>query len=230
MVVADPLTLGVLEAPGRLGADIVVGEAQSFGGAMSFGGPGLGYMAVTQTLMRRIPGRLVGETVDVEGRRGFVLTLQTREQHIRREKATSNICSNHALNALAALVHLTWLGREGLAELGLLCARKAHYLRGRLLEVPGVSAFTDGPVVREFALRLPVPAAQLVERLVPAGYLAGVPAGLVAGRLPATAAEAAGLDDVLLVAVTEKRTRAQLDAFADAFAAALGDRPSSPGR
>jgi glycine dehydrogenase subunit 1 len=229
VVVADPLTLGVLEAPGRLGADIVVGEAQAFGGSMSFGGPGLGYMAVTQKLMRRIPGRLVGETVDVEGRRGFVLTLQTREQHIRREKATSNICSNHALNALAALVHLTWLGPEGLAELGLLCARKTHYLRGRLLEAPGVSAFTDGPVVRELALRLPVPAAELVERLVPAGFLAGVPAGLVAGRLPATAGEAAGLDDVLLVAVTEKRSRAQLDAFADAFVAALGGSSSSTG-
>ena len=227
VVVADPLTLGVLEAPGRLGADIVVGEAQAFGGAMQFGGPGLGYMAVTQALMRRIPGRLVGETADLEGRRGFVLTLQTREQHIRRERATSNICSNHALNALAALVHLTWLGREGLAELGLLCARKAHHLRGRLLEVPGVSAFTAGPVVSEFALRLPVPAEQLVERLVPEGFLAGVPAGLVAGRLPATAAEAAALQDVLLVAVTEKRTRAELDAFAGAFAAALAATPSS---
>jgi glycine dehydrogenase subunit 1 len=227
VVVADPLTLGVLEAPGRLGADIVVGEAQALGGSMNFGGPGLGYMAVTQALMRRIPGRLVGETLDADGRRGFVLTLQTREQHIRRERATSNICSNHALNALAALVYLTWLGREGIADLGLLCARKARYLRGRLLDLPGVTAFTDGPVVREFALRLPVPAAQLVERLVPAGFLAGVPVGLVAGRLPATAAEAADLEDVLLVAVTEKRTRAQLDAFADAVAAALGGSRSS---
>jgi glycine dehydrogenase subunit 1 len=221
VVVADPLTLGVLEAPGRLGADIAVGEAQSFGGAMNFGGPGLGYMAVAQALMRRIPGRLVGQTVDAEGKRGYVLTLQTREQHIRREKAASNICSNHALDALAALVHLTWLGRDGLAGLGLLCARRAHYLRERLLEIPGVSAFTEGPVVREFALRLPLPAADVVERLVPAGFLAGVPAGLVAGRLPATAAEAAGLEDVLLVAVTERRTREQLDAFAAAMAGAL---------
>ena len=220
VVVADPLTLGVLEAPGRLGADIVVGEMQAFGNAMNFGGPGLGYMSVTGKLMRRIPGRLVGQTVDMEGRRGFVLTLQTREQHIRREKATSNICSNHALNALAALVHLSWLGREGLAELGLLCARKAHYLRARLLELPGVSAYTEGPVVREFAVRLPVPAADLVEALVPAGFLAGVPAGRIAGRLPATSGDEA-LDDVLLVAVTERRTRAELDAFVAAVAAAL---------
>ena len=216
VVVADPLSLGLLEAPGRLGADIVVGEAQAFGNAMSFGGPGLGYMAVTRELMRRIPGRLVGETVDSEGRRGFVLTLQTREQHIRREKATSNICSNHALNALATLVHLSWLGREGLAELGLLCARKTAYLRQALLAVPGVTAFTAGPVFREFAVRLPVPAAQLVEELVPSGFLAGVPAARFAAQFAGT-----DLDDVLLIAVTEKRTRAEMDAFVSAVTAHL---------
>jgi len=227
VVVADPVSLGLLEAPGRLGADIVVGEAQSLGNAMSFGGPGLGFMAVAKPLMRRIPGRLVGQTVDLEGKRGFVLTLQTREQHIRREKATSNICSNHALNALAALVHLSWLGREGLAELGLLCARKAAYLRARLLELPGVTAFTEGPVFREFAVRLPLPAARLAEALVPAGFLAGVPAGRFAGQFSGPAA--AGLDDVLLIAVTEKRSRAQLDEFVAAVAAHLGagDRASA---
>jgi glycine dehydrogenase subunit 1 len=217
VVVADPLSLGLLEAPGRLGADIVVGEAQACGNAMDFGGPGLGYMAVTQKLMRRIPGRLVGETVDSEGKRGFVLTLQTREQHIRREKATSNICSNHALNALAALVYLSWLGREGLAELGLLCARKAAYLRQALLAVPGVTAFTEGPVFREFAVRLPVPAARVVEALAPRGFLAGVPAG----RFAAQFGGVGDLDDVLLVAVTEKRTRAEMDAFVAAVAAYL---------
>jgi len=220
VVVADPVSLGLLEAPGRLGADIVVGEAQSFGNAMSFGGPGLGFMAVAKPLMRRIPGRLVGQTVDLEGRRGFVLTLQTREQHIRREKATSNICSNHALNALAALIHLSWLGREGLTELGLLCARKAAYLRARLLELPGVTTFTGGPVFREFAVRLPAPAARLAEELVPQWFLAGVPAGRFAGQFSGPAAE--GLDDVLLIAVTEKRNRAQLDAFVAAIAAHLG--------
>jgi len=214
VVVADPLSLGLLEAPGALGADIVVGEAQAFGNAMAFGGPGLGYMAVTRKLMRRIPGRLVGETVDAGGKRGFVLTLQTREQHIRRQKATSNICSNHALNALAALVHLSWLGKQGLPELAELCARKAAYLRARLLEVPGVDAFTAGPVFREFAVRLPGSAAELVEALAPQGFLAGVPAGRFAAEFDA----GADLDGVLLIAVTEKRTRAEMDAFVAAVA------------
>jgi glycine dehydrogenase subunit 1 len=183
---------------------------------MNFGGPGLGYIAVTQKLMRRIPGRLVGETVDSEGTRGFVLTLQTREQHIRREKATSNICSNHALGALAALVHLSWLGREGLAELGLLCARKTAYLRQALLALPGVTAFTEGPVFREFAVRLPLPAAQVVGALAPLGFLAGVPAARFAAQFAG-----ADLGGVLLVAVTEKRTRAEMDAFVAAVAAHL---------
>ena len=226
VVVADPVSLGILEAPGRLGADIVVGEAQALGNAMSFGGPGLGYMAVTTKLMRRIPGRLVGETVDLEGRRGYVLTLQTREQHIRRDKATSNICSNHALNALATLVYLSWLGKEGLPELGLHCARKAAYLRERLLALPGVTAFTEGPVFREFAVRLPRPAAEVVEALAPEGYLAGVAAGRFAGLFDGLVpgggdGASAALDDVLLVAVTEKRTRAEIDGFADALGALL---------
>jgi glycine dehydrogenase subunit 1 len=222
VVVADPVSLGVLEAPGRLGADIVVGEGQALGNAMSFGGPGVGYMATTAKLMRRIPGRLVGETVDLEGRRGYVLTLQTREQHIRREKATSNICSNHALNALAALVYLSWLGKDGLPELGLHCARKAAYLRERLLALPGVAAFTEGPVFREFAVRLPRPATGVVEALVPEGFLAGVPVSRFAGQFGGLtpdggAAGPADLGVVLLVAVTEKRTRAEIDAFVDAL-------------
>jgi len=225
VVVADPLSLGLLEAPGALGADVVVGEGQALGSPMSYGGPGLGFMATTAALMRRLPGRLVGETRDVDGRRGYVLTLQTREQHIRRERATSNICSNHALNALAALVYLTWLGREGLPQLGLLCARKAAYLRGRLLALPGVEAVTAGPVFREFAVRLPRPAADVVRDLLPRGFLAGVDLGRFAaaftGLVPPDVA--AALDRTLLLAVTEKRSRAEMDAFVAALAGVLAE-------
>jgi glycine dehydrogenase subunit 1 len=206
IAVVEPLSLGLLRTPGECGADIAVGEAQALGNALNFGGPHVGFMAVTQPLVRRLPGRLVGETVDVEGKRGFVLTLQTREQHIRRERATSNICSNQALNALATLVYLTWLGKQGLPELGLLCARKADYLREALLDVPGVEPFTIGPVFREFAVRLPRPAAAVIHELVGRGFLAGVDAGR---WYP-------GLADVLLLAVTERRTRAEMDAFVDA--------------
>ena len=222
IAVVDPLSLGLLAPPGEYGADVVVGEGQALGSPMSFGGPGLGFMAVTAKLMRRVPGRLVGETVDVEGRRGFVLTLQTREQHIRREKATSNICSNHALNALAAVIYLSWLGKEGLPALAELCARRAAYLRERLLELPGVEAYTAGPVFREFAVRLPLPAARLVDALVPRGFLAGVPMSRFAGA--AGGDPAAALDDVLLLAVTERRTREQIDAFVDAVAGVLAAR------
>ncbi len=219
VVVADPVALGLLETPGALGADVVVGEAQSFGNAMSYGGPGLGFMASTAKLMRRLPGRLVGETRDADGRRGFVLTLQTREQHIRREKATSNICSNHALCALAALVHLAWLGKQGLPDLAETCLRRAAYLRERLLALPGVSPYTEGPVFREFAVRLPLPAGQLVDALIPRGYLAGVPLGWAAGSMSGAGET---LDDVLLLAMTEKRTRAEIDAFVDAVAEVIG--------
>ena len=126
---ADPLAMGLLASPGSQGADIVVGEGQSLGNYQNFGGPGFGFFAARKEFVRRMPGRIVGETVDAEGKRGFVLTLQTREQHIRRESATSNICSNHALNALAGLVYLSWLGKEGLPALGLQLARTAAYLR-----------------------------------------------------------------------------------------------------
>lgn len=220
VVVADPVALGLLATPGEQGADIVVGEAQSFGNPMSYGGPGLGFMAVSAKLMRRLPGRVVGETRDLDGRRGFVLTLQTREQHIRREKATSNICSNHALNALAALVHLAWLGKQGLPDLAETCLRRTAYLRERLLAVPGVTAYTEGPVFREFAVRLPLPAKELVDALVPKGFLAGVPLGWVAGFMSGSDD---ALGDVLLLAVTEKRTKAEIDAFVDALAEAIGD-------
>ncbi len=203
IVVADPLALGILAPPGQEGADIAVGEGQSLGSYQNFGGPGFGFFAVRKELTRRLPGRIVGETVDAAGKRGFVLTLQTREQHIRRESATSNICSNHALNALAGLVYLSWLGKEGLPALGLQLARTAAYLRERLLDLPGIAPYTRGPVFRELAVTLPVAAGGLVAALAERGYLAG----LDLGRFwPAR-------DHVLLLAVSERRTRAEIDAF-----------------
>jgi glycine dehydrogenase subunit 1 len=213
VAVVDPISLGVLEAPGAYGADVAVGDGQPLGQAMSFGGPHLGFMAVREKLVRQMPGRIVGETVDEDGTRGFVLTFQTREQHIRRERATSNICSNQALCALGALVYLGWLGKQGLPELGLLCARKADYLRERLLAQPGIEPFTAGAVFREFAVRLPVPAADVIADLECVGILAGFDAGRF---YP-------GLDDVLLIAVTEKRTRDELDGFVDALCEVLAE-------
>ena len=212
IVVADPIALGLLATPGEEGADICVGEGQSLGNYPNFGGPGFGFFAARKELVRRMPGRIVGETTDARGRRGFVLTLQTREQHIRRENATSNICSNHALNALAGLVYLSWLGKEGLPALALQLARGASYLRERLTALPGVEPYTQGPVVREFAVRLPVKAGELVAALVERGYLAGLDLGRFRPEL----------DDVLLLAVSERRTRAEIDAFVAEVADRLG--------
>jgi glycine dehydrogenase subunit 1 len=211
IVVADPLALGILASPGQEGADIAVGEGQSLGNYQNFGGPGFGFFAARKELTRRLPGRIVGETVDGEGRRGFVLTLQTREQHIRRERATSNICSNHALNALAALVYLSWLGKDGLPALALQLARSAAYLRERLLGVPGVEPYTRGPVFREFAVTLPVAAGDLVAALAQRGYLAGLDLGRFWPERGNT----------LLLAVSESRTRAEIDAFVEEVSAHL---------
>ena len=212
IVVADPLALGILASPGEEGADIAVGEGQSLGNYQNFGGPGFGFFAARKELTRRMPGRIVGETADGAGRRGFVLTLQTREQHIRRESATSNICSNHALNALAGLVYLSWLGKEGLPALGLRLARAAAYLRERLVEVPGIESYTRGPVFREFAVTLPVAAGDLVAALAGRGYLAGLDLGRFGPSL----------EHVLLLAVSERRTRAEIDAFVDEVRGYLG--------
>ena len=153
VVAADPTSLGLLEAPGRYGADVCVGEGQALGNHLSFGGPSFGFFAATEALIRRMPGRIVGETTDVDGRRGFVLTLQTREQHIRREKATSNICTNQALNALAGVVHLSYLGPEGLAELGRQCLARASYARQRLVDV-GLEPAFPAAHFKEFAVRV----------------------------------------------------------------------------
>ena len=205
----DPLSLGVLAPPGELGADIAVAEGQSLGNHLDYGGPYLGVIAARMQDVRRMPGRIVGETVDVDGTTGYVLTLQAREQHIRREKATSNICTNQTLMAVAATVYLAWLGPGGLRELGRQCASKAAYAAERLTEVEGVELLFSGqPFFKEFALRLPRPANEVRDALVDEGYLAGVP-----------------LDDAdghaLLVAVTERRSREEIDGLSDALGKAL---------
>ncbi len=151
------MTLGVLKPPGECGADIALGEGQPLGNRLDFGGPSFGFFCATEEQIRRMPGRIAGETDDVDGRRGFVLALQTREQHIRREKATHNICTAQALNALAAMIHLAWLGRQGYRELGELLARRTAYARERLAAVEGVELLHEAPVAREFALRLEAP-------------------------------------------------------------------------
>jgi glycine dehydrogenase subunit 1 len=208
--VFDPTSLGVLAPPGELGVDVAVAEGQSLGNHLAFGGPYLGILTARMTDVRRMPGRIVGETVDVAGRPGYVLTLQAREQHIRRERATSNICTNQTLMAIAATIHLAWLGPAGLRELGERCAAKAAYALEVLGAVSGVTAaFSGAPIFKEFTLRLPRPAAEVVEALVGRGFLAGVAAPWLG-------------DDALIVAVTERRTRAEIDALAAALAEVLG--------
>ncbi len=209
MVVAcsDPLAFGLLEAPGPLGADIVAAEGQPLGNPLNFGGPYLGIIATREAFVRRMPGRLVGATVDRHGRRGFVLTLQTREQHIRREKATSNICTNEALNALAAAIYLSLLGPQGVRQVAELCVLKAHYLKSKLATLPGFRLAFPGPTFHEFVVRTPRPAAALVRALAREGFLAGVPLGRF---YP-------GYRDALLVCVTEARTREEMDRFAEAL-------------
>ena len=156
----DPITLGVLRPPGECGVDIAVGEGQALGNRLDFGGPSFGFFAAGEEHLRRMPGRIAGETTDVDGRRGFVLALQTREQHIRREKATHNICTSQALNALAGTVYLAWLGRRGIVELGELLVRRTAYARERLTAVDGVEPLHDAPVARELAIRIDAPVAE----------------------------------------------------------------------
>ena len=212
IAVVDPVSLGLLAPPGPLGADIVVGEGQGLGIPMGFGGPGLGILAARQELIRRMPGRLVGATVDRDGQRGFVLTLQTREQHIRREKATSNICTNVALCALMATIHLAIMGKQGLRRVGELSLAKAHYAAGVLTAIPGVRLRFATPYFKEFTLQLPKTPERVLRRLYKDGIVAGLPLKAIDRRYK----------DCLLVAVTEKRTREEIDAFGAALAAALG--------
>ena len=211
IVASDPVSLGLLTPPGALGADIVVGEGQGLGIPLSYGGPNLGVFATRTDLVRRMPGRLVGATVDRDGKRGFVLTLQTREQHIRREKATSNICTNVALCALMATIHVALLGKHGLRKVGELALAKAHYAAGALTKIPGVRLRFGAPFFKEFALQLPKSPERVAKRLAKEKILAGIP------LKPYDRA----LKDCLLVAVTEKRTRQEIDAFVQALSQAV---------
>ncbi len=207
-----PISLGILKTPGEMGADIVTGEGQSLGMPMSFGGPYLGFMATRKKYVRRMPGRIVGETTDADGRRGFVLTLQAREQHIRRDKATSNVCTNEALCALTALVYLALLGREGLRETAQLCADKASYAYQKLTAIKGVRAhFQAKWFFNEMVLDLPCEAADVIGRLIEKGIAAGFPLSRYYR----------GMDNAILIAVTEKRTKEQIGVLAEALEAVL---------
>src|SRR5204862_3955574 len=211
VIVSDPVNLGVLEAPGRQGADIVVGEGQGLGVPLSFGGPYLGVFAAKQEFVRRMPGRLVGATVDLDGARGFALTLQTREQHIRRAKATSNICTNVALCALMATIYLATLGKQGLVRVGELTAAKAHYAAERLTALSGVSLRFQAPFFKEFTLKLPKSPTTVVGKLARKRILPGVPLRTYDRALA----------DCLPVAVPERRTREAIGAYAAALAEVL---------
>jgi glycine dehydrogenase subunit 1 len=207
----DPLPLALLKTPGECGVDIAVGEGQTLGNRLDFGGPSFGFFATTEALMRRIPGRIAGETRDVDGKRGFVLTLQTREQHIRREKATSNICTAQALNALAGVIYLSWLGRRGIVELAELMLQRTAYARERLQAIDGVHALHDRSVVREFAVTLDGPVDRVRGRCLQQGVNPGYPIGR----------DYPEHEDGLLVAITEQRTRADIDRLAEVLGAAV---------
>ncbi len=207
----DPITLGVLRPPGECDVDVALGEGQPLGNRLDFGGPSFGFFASTDEHLRRMPGRIAGETTDVDGRRGFVLALQTREQHIRREKATHNICTSQALNALAGTIYLAWLGRAGIVELGELLVRRTAYARERLAAVDGIELLHDAPVARELALRIDAPVAEILDRASDEGIAAGYALG---GDYPE-------YEDGLLVAITERRSREDIDRLADTLAEAI---------
>ncbi len=212
IVSVDPVSLGLLRAPGSYGADIVVAEGQGLGNPMSFGGPYLGIMACREEYVRKMPGRIVGQTTDRNGKRCWVLTLQTREQHIRREKATSNICTNQGLLALRASIYLAAIGPQGLRQVAELSTRKAHYAAEQLAAVPGLSLAFSGPYFKEFVIRSKKDPARLLAEVGRLGYHGGI-------ALKRWSPEWA---DLILVAVTEKRSRAEIDGLAAAYRQALG--------
>ncbi|SHF53984.1 glycine dehydrogenase (decarboxylating) alpha subunit [Desulfofundulus australicus DSM 11792] len=212
IVSADPISLGLLKPPGEYGASIVVGEGQSLGLPLNFGGPGFGYFAAREEFLRRIPGRVVGATSDTRGRRGYVLTLQAREQHIRREKATSNICSNQALCALAATIYLSAMGPAGLRRVAGLCAQKAAYAKKRLAAVKGITVAFNAPSFKEFVIKSEYPVTLVQGVLLRRGLVAGPDLGRFYPEL----------SNHLLVAVTEKRTKEEIDRLAEALEEVAG--------
>ena len=202
VVVANPISLGLLKPPAEYGADIVLGEGQGLGNPLSFGGPFLGFFATTDKYARRTAGRLVGQTTDTKGRRGFVLTLSTREQHIRREKATSNICTNQGLNALAASVYLSSLGKNGLRNVAEQCYHKAHYAASEITKIPGFEMLDDKPFFNEFVVRCPLPASEINRYLLEEWDIVG---GFEIGI------ECSGLENCLMFCVTEMNSRDEID-------------------
>ena len=218
IVGGDPVAAGVLRTAGQWGADIFVGEGQPFGTPLAFGGPYLGLFACTEAQLRRLPGRLVGETVDTEGRRAFVTTLRAREQDIRREKATSNVCTNQTLMAVTAAIQLGYLGTQGLREVATRCAQGAHYAFDALIGQSGVSAVSSQPFFREFAVRTAAPAEKVLHRLADEGFLGGLSVSSLAGDNDPSVDDPA---HTIVVAVTEKRTKNEIDAFVTAFAKAV---------
>ena len=211
VVQCDAIPLGILRSPGDFGVDIAVGEGQPLGNRLDYGGPSFGFFAAQQDYLRRMPGRIAGETTDVDGRRGFVLTLQTREQHIRREKATHNITTAQTLNALAGIVYLSWLGRDGLVELGELMLQRTAYARDALAAIDGVELLHSQPVVREFAVALDADVDAVIERCAADGVNPGYPLGH----------DYPEFENGLLVAITEQRSKADIDLLASTLKAAV---------
>lgn len=208
VMVVDPISLGIIESPGAYGADIAVGEGQSMGNQVSYGGPALGFFAAKDRFVRRMPGRIAGKTIDSENRSGYVLTLQAREQHIRRDKATSNICTSQQLNALMATIYLSLIGKEGLKQIAELCLHKSHYAAQKIAELKNYKLFFDNPFFKEFVVQTPTHPGEIVAKLSKEQLLAGIDLQ----RFPSL-----GIENGLLIAVTERRTRAQIDRLVEAL-------------